>query len=136
MIRSFLISTAILLLANIELNAQEMSKEERKVQIFTYEEKANLQNWFNEEVKRMDLSEEAEAQYNSIIVYYIAKISRLDDKDQEFTKEEFKAELNKYLAKQDTELQEVLTPEQFAIHKEIYGEFIRSASKRWGIDDN
>ena len=135
MIRVLFISTVITLLVNIELNAQEMSKEERKVQIFTYEEKANLQNWFNEQVKRMELTEETAAQYNSIIVYYIAKISRLDDKDQEFTKEEFKAELNKYLAKQDTELQEVLSPEQFAIHKEIYGEFIRSASKRWGIDD-
>ena len=135
MIRVLFISTVITLLVNIDLNAQEMSKEERKVQIFTYEEKANLQNWFNEEVKRMDLSEEAAAQYNSIIVYYIAKISRLDDKDQEFTKEEFKVELNKYLAKQDNELQDVLSPEQFAIHKEIYGKFIRSASKRWGIDE-
>ena len=130
-----MLSLLLLLFTISPLQAQEMTKEERKVQIFTYEEKANLQNWYNEELKQMELSEEAAAQYSSIIVYYVAKIARLDDKDQEFTKEEFKVELNKLLAKQDTELQEILSPEQFAIHKEIYGEFIRSASKRWGIDE-
>ena len=130
-----MLSLLLLLFTISPLQAQEMTKEERKVQIFTYEEKANLQNWYNEEVKQMELSEEAAAQYSSIIVYYVAKIARLDDKDQEFTKEEFKVELNKLLAKQDTELQEILSPEQFAIHKGIYGEFIRSASKRWGIDE-
>ncbi len=117
-----------------QIHAQEMSKEERKVQIFTYEEKANLQNWFNEEIKQMELTEERSAQYSAVIVYYVAKIARLDDKDQEFTKEEFKVKLNEYLGKQDKELQEFLSPEQFVIHKEIYGEFLRSAYKRWGIE--
>ena len=117
------------------ISAQEMSKEEAKVQIFTYEEKANLQNWFQEEIKRMEFDQETEAQYSSIITYYIARIARLDDKDQDYTKEEFKAKLNEYLSKQDNDLKEILTPEQFAIHKEIYGEFLRSAYKRWGIDE-
>ena len=124
------------LLAIVPINAQEMSKEERKVQIFTYEEKANLQNWFLEEVKRMELTQETEAQYSSIITYYIAKIARLDDKDQDFTKEEFKTKLNEYLVKQDADLKEILTAEQFVIHKEIYGEFLRSAYKRWGIESD
>ena len=124
----------ILIAASVQLQAQEMSKEERKVQIFTYEEKANLQNWFNEEIQRMELTEEQAAQYNSIIVYYIAKISRLDDKDKDYSKEQFKKELNKLLKKQDAELKEILSPEQFEIHQEIYGEFLRSAKKRWGIE--
>ncbi|MEJ2585871.1 MAG: hypothetical protein P8Z38_12860, partial [Robiginitalea sp.] len=89
--------------------------------------------WFNQELKRMGLSEEKESQYNSILVYYIAKISRLDDKDQDLSKDKFKAQLNTYLRKQDEDLKEILTPEQFTIHKEIYGEFLRSAYKRWGI---
>jgi hypothetical protein len=81
----------------------------------------------------MGLSAEKESQYNSILFYYIAKITRLDDKDQDYTPEEFKTKLNAYLARQDADLREILTDEQFAIHQEIYGEFLRSAYKRWGI---
>jgi hypothetical protein len=113
--------------------AGQRVKEEMKVKIFTHEERDNLQLWYNEELKRMGLSEEKESQYNSILFYYIAKITRLDDKDQDYTPEEFKTRLNAYLAKQDADLREILTDEQFAIHKEIYGEFLRSAYKRWGI---
>ena len=116
--------------------AQNTDKKSDKVEIFTYEEKANLQNWFQKEIQRMELSQEQEADYSSVITYYIAKIARLDDKDQEFTKEEFKAKLNEFLAKQDKDLEEILSGDQFAIHKEIYGEFLRSAYKRWGINDN
>ena len=114
--------------------AQENTREDTKVQIFTYEEKANLQVWFNEELKRMKLTREQESQYSSVLTYYIAKISRLDDKDQDFSPGEFKARLEEYLLKQDSDLKDILTPEQFAIHKEIYGEFLRSAYRRWGID--
>ena len=114
----------------------QSTTEENKVQIFTYEEKANLQNWFQKEIQRMNLSQEQEASYSSIVTYYVAKIARLDDKDQDYSKEEFKAKLNEFLAKQDVDLKEILSDEQFAIHKEIYGEFLRSAYKRWGIEDN
>ena len=114
----------------------QSTTEENKVQIFTYEEKANLQNWFQKEIQQMKLSQEQEASYSSIITYYVAKIARLDDKDQDYSKEEFKAKLNEFLGKQDADLKEILSDDQFAIHKEIYGEFLRSAYKRWGIDDN
>ena len=114
----------------------QSTKEDNKVQIFTYEEKANLQNWFQKEIQQMNLSQEQEASYSSIITYYVAKIARLDDKDQDYSKEEFKAKLNEFLGKQDADLKEILSDEQFAIHKEIYGEFLRSAYKRWGIEDN
>jgi hypothetical protein len=113
---------------------QQESKEDMKVKIFTHEERDNLQLWYHEELKRMGLSEEKESEYNSILFYYIAKISRLDDKDQDLTKAEFKERLNGYLKKQDEDLQEILTDAQFAIHKEIYGEFLRSAYRRWGIE--
>ena len=126
--------TGLLLLTTIQ--AQELSKEERKVEIFSSEEKDNLQLWFQDEVKRMNLNEEEMSQYSSIIVYYVAKIARLDDKDKDYSEEQFKKELNRLLARQDKELEDLLTPEQFDIHKEIYGEFLRSAYRRWGITNN
>lgn len=130
------ICIAVCLLAStLPVLGQQDGKEDVKVQIFTHEERDNLQLWYHEEQKRMGLSEEAESQYNSILFYYIAKITRLDDKDQDLPKEAFKAKLNEYLDKQDQDLKEILTGEQFAIHKEIYGEFLRSAYKRWGIEN-
>lgn len=120
----------------LNLTAQDLSKEERKVKIFSSEEKDNLQLWFQDEVKRMDLNEEEMSQYSSIIVYYVAKIARLDDKDKGYSEERFKKELNSLLSKQDSELEDLLTPEQFEIHKEIYGEFLRSAYRRWGIKND
>ena len=126
----------VLLLLNCWLTySQASDQEDNKVQIFTYEEKANLQLWYNEELQRMGFTEEELSQYYSIVFYHVAKIARLDDKDQDFTEEEFKAELNKQLAKQDADLREILTDEQMEIHKEIYGEFLRSAYKRWGIEN-
>jgi hypothetical protein len=133
-IKLVLCLTGLLIFSNI--TAQELSKEERKVEIFSSEEKDNLQLWFNDEVKRMNLNEEEMSQYSSIIVYYVAKIARLDDKDKGYSEERFKKELNSLLAKQDAELKELLTPEQFEIHKEIYGEFLRSAYRRWGITND
>lgn len=133
-IKTVLCITGLLLLTNI--HSQDLSKEERKVEIFSSEEKDNLQLWFQDEVKRMNLNEEEMSQYSSIIVYYVAKIARLDDKDKDYSEERFKKELNSLLAKQDIELEELLTPEQFEIHKEIYGEFLRSAYRRWGITND
>ena len=133
-IKTVLCIAGLLLYTNIQ--AQELSKEERKVEIFSSEEKDNLQLWFQDEVKRMNLNEEEMSQYSSIIVYYVAKIARLDDKDKDYSEERFKKELNSLLAKQDKELEDLLTPVQFDIHKEIYGEFLRSAYRRWGITND
>ena len=117
------------------LQSQDLSKEERKVQIFTDEEKDNLQIWFHKEVNKMKFSEEQTDDYYSVIFYYVSKISRLDDKDKTFTQEEFKQELNKLLAQQNIELNEMLTAERFKLHLEIYDEFLRSAYKRWNITE-
>lgn len=115
------------------LSAQEYTKAERKVQIFTPEEKDNLQMWFHKEIYKMNFTEEELDQYYAVVFYYIAKISRLDDLDKGYTKEEFKVELNKLLAKQDADLKEMLTEERYELHTEIYGVFLRAAYDRWGI---
>ena len=117
------------------IQSQELNKEERKVQIFTPDEKDNLQMWFHKEIHRMEFTEEELDNYYAIIFYYISKISRLDDLDKGFTKEEFKEELNKFIAKQNVDLQEMLSEERYTLHTEIYAEFLRGAYKRWGINE-
>ncbi len=117
------------------IQSQDLSKEERKVQIFTPDEKDNLQMWFHKEIHKMEFTEEELDDYYAIIFYYVSKISRLDDLDKHYTKEEFKEKLNTLLAKQNKDLQEMLTTERYELHTEIYAEFLRSAYRRWGIND-
>jgi len=122
-------------LAFTNINSQEFDKTTSKVEIFTHQEKDNLQMWFHNEVKAMKFTEEEQDEYYAVIFYYISKMSRLDDLDKGYTEEEFKKELNKYLSFQDEELKEMLSKEQFELHNKIYGEFLKSAYKRWGISN-
>ena len=132
--RTRILITALLLGIDFTGFSPEYSKKDRKVTIFTSEEKDNLQMWFNKEVdERMNLTPEEKDEYNSILTYYIVKMGRLDDKDKDFTKEELKIEVEKLLAKQDAELKLALSARQYAVHQEIYGELMSAAYKRWGI---
>jgi hypothetical protein len=118
----------------IPLRAQQEPENEVKVQTFTQEERDNLQLWYHEGLQKMGLSEETEARYQSILTYYAVKLARLDDRDQEWTPEQLKGKLKEYLTKQESEIREILTPEQYSMHQEIYGEFLRSIYRRWEIE--
>ena len=133
MMKSIVI-TLFLMACIMPVMGQDEEEEDVKVRIFTAEERNNLQLWYYEEFQRMGLSEETEARYQSILTYYAVKMARLDDKDQEWTREQFRAKLKEYLAKQESDIREILTPEQYAMHEEIYGEFLRSMYRRWGIE--
>ena len=117
------------------VQSQEYDKKTRAVKIFTPEEKDNLQVWFHDEIKNMNFTEEEKDEYISVMTYYIVKIARLDDKDKDFTKEEFKKELNILVNKQNAELLEILTNEQYAMHTDIYGQFLKAAYNRWGLNE-
>jgi hypothetical protein len=123
------------MLSCFSVQSQEYDKKTRVVKIFTPEEKDNLQVWFHDELKKMNFNEEEKDEYISVTNYYIVKIARLDDKDQEFTEDEFKKELNILVNKQNAELLEILNNEQYELHTEIYGRFLKAAYKRWGLND-
>lgn len=113
------------------IEAQNKDQSANKRQIFSENERTNLQVWYDDQVKRMNFSETETEEYYSVIFSYIAKISRLDDADKDYSDEEFNAELDKLLMSQDAVLKEMLTPEQYVIHCEIYNEFIEIAKRRW-----
>jgi hypothetical protein len=125
----------VFVLTHVNVNSQQPAINPNKVEIFTHQEKDNLQLWFHNEIKAMEFTEEELAQYYAVIFYYISKISRLDDKDKGYTNDEFKKELNKYLSLQEKELKELLSAERFEIHEKLYGVFLNSAYKRWGISN-
>jgi len=104
--------------------------EKNKIQIFTMEERDNLYDWFEKRIDEMHLSDKLKEEYYSIILYYNVKMSRLDDKDKNYTKNEVLKKLDEYIARQDAEVKEILTKEQYKLHKENYDRLLMSIRKR------
>jgi len=100
------------------------------VQIFTLEERNNIQNWIQKEFAQMNLSEEKEAQYSTILLSYMGKIQRLDDKDMGNSKEDIIQKMDEMIVNQDKELEKILSPEEFAMHVKIYDRLLLSVKNR------
>ena len=112
------------------LTPQQQEYEKNKVQIFTVNERDNLFNWFGERAKLMNLSEEKEDEYTGVLLFYFVKMGRLDDKDKGNSKEEIIQKMDKLLKKQDTEIREVLTNEEYEIHHKNYDKLVNSIKTR------
>ena len=129
------LSFAFFLVANVSMEAQTLTVkqkeyEKNKVQIFTVNERNNLLNWFTERAKSMDLSEAKEDEYTGILIFYFVKMGRLDDKDQGNSKEEILQKMDELTKKQNAEVKEILTKEQYKVHVENFDKLIQSIKNR------
>lgn len=130
-----ILSFSFFLIITLSANAQTLTPkqqeyENNKVQIFSVEERNNLMDWFVERAKKMNLSEEQENEYSNILVFYAVKMGRIDDKDKGNSKAEILKEFDEILNKQEKEIKDILTKEQYKIHKENYGKMIKSIETR------
>ncbi|MCK5637817.1 MAG: hypothetical protein KAH67_03845 [Flavobacteriaceae bacterium] len=107
-----------------------MEYEKNKVQIFTVNERDNLLNWFGDRAKLMNLTETKEDEYTNILIFYFVKMGRLDDKDKGNSKEEIIQKLDVLIKKQNAEIKDILTVDQYKMHLENYGEFMQSIKNR------
>ena len=133
--KSFFQFTCIFLVFCSTICAQELTEkqkeyQENKMQIFTLEERNNIQNWIQKEFAQMNLSEEKEAQYSTILLSYMGKIQRLDDKDMGNSKEDIIQKMDEMIVNQDKELEKILSPEEFAMHVKIYDRLLLSVKNR------
>ena len=78
----------------------------------------------------MNLSEDLENEYTTILLFYWGKIQRLDDKDMGNSKEEILPKIDEYRTSQDRELEKILSPEEYAKHLEIYDRLMLSVKTR------
>ena len=126
---SFLLVIMVFIASCLSMKGQEMTQkqkeyEENKVEIFTLEERDNIQMWVQEEVEKMGLSEEEISEYNNILLYYLGKIGRFDDKDKGNSKEEILQKLDQLIIKQNADVKEILSEEQYKMHLEFYDKMI------------
>ena len=133
--KSFIQFICVFLIFCTSITAQELTEkqkeyQENKVEIFTVEERNNIQNWIQEEFSQMNLSPEKENQYSTILLSYMGKIQRLDDKDMGNSKEDIVQKMDEMIVNQDKELEKILSPEEFAMHVKIYDQLLLSVKNR------
>ncbi len=116
--------------AQHKMTPAEKENAANKVQIYTSTERDNIQMWFHERVATMELTKEQEEQYYRDVDYYIVKISRLNNKDKGLTEEEVLAGMEDYVAKINTEVQPILSKEQYQIHLGSFEILIKSFTNR------
>ncbi|WP_136480272.1 hypothetical protein [Cognatitamlana onchidii] len=125
----------ICLLFAINLGAQNLTekqkeREKNKVKIYTPDEYDNLQLEFRSGVDAMKLSEEKLEAYDQIILKYVSKIMRLNDKDQGNTNEEVKTKFSESITKMNAEVKDILNEEEYVMHLENIHKIVYSVNTR------
>ncbi|MDO5979544.1 hypothetical protein [Flavivirga spongiicola] len=119
-----------------QMSQKQKEKEQNKVKIFTSEENDNLQRFYNEEVNKMKLSKEEREKYYDILLYHTYDMSRLDDKDKNYTETEITEKFNTIIDKMNAKMKALLTPDQYIMHLEIFGKIIYSVNRKKDLDKN
>ncbi|WP_346880873.1 hypothetical protein [uncultured Algibacter sp.] len=112
---------------------KQIEREKNKVELYTSEEKDNLQDFYAEEVDKMKLSEEKRDEYYSTLLFYTHSMSRLDDKDKDYTQAEILEKFNKLHFEMNEKMKALLTPEQYVIHLETFNRIIYSVSRKTSV---
>ncbi len=115
---------------------KQIDREKNNVDIFTSDERANLQLHFYDKTKEMDLSEALEEEYYRLILHYVYDMARLDDKDKDFTNDEIKVEFEKLVTKMNSKIQKILTEDLYQKHLSNFNDLLESIYRRNGWEWN
>ena len=118
------------------LTAKQKEREKNKVEIYSAEERDNLQRYYHEEVKKMNLSEKEEYNYYETLVSYTYDMARLNDKDKGLNSEEIKTKLDGLVTKMNSEMKSILSTEQYIIHLETFNKVLTSIYHKQNWDKN
>jgi hypothetical protein len=113
-----------------KLNAEQKERENNKVNIFSSEEKDNLQQFYTDEVNKMKLSDEKREEYYNILLFHTYDMSRLDDKDKDYSENEINKKFNNILDTMNSKMKAFLTPEQYVLHLETFSKIIYSVNRK------
>ncbi|OUR94544.1 hypothetical protein A9Q87_02610 [Flavobacteriales bacterium 34_180_T64] len=111
----------ILVFTSFNVNSQssndlKIERQKNRVEMFSSDERNELQIWFYHKTESMQLSDDEDNLYHGIIVLYMNKMMRLDDMDQDFTQDEIieKVQLNFDMI--NSSVQPRLSDEQYTVH--------------------
>ena len=107
------------------LTEKQKEREKNKVEIYTPDEKDNIQRWFYEATNKLELSETVRSEYNRILSDIVFDIRRLNDKDKDYSKTEIDTKFDALVKKANKEVKDILTKEQYSMHLENFGKLVR-----------
>ncbi|MEH6535373.1 MAG: hypothetical protein V7719_03195 [Psychroserpens sp.] len=125
-IKSILIGICILSFISVNsqsLTQKQIDRKNNKVELFSTKEYSNLHIWFYNNVLELELSDDVEEQYGHIISKYTHKMSRLDDKDSNYSYDEIVQEIHSLINKVNKDSKPILTVKQYNDHVYIMTRF-------------
>lgn len=131
--KQLLLIICLLFVANVSaqnLSEKQKQREKNKVKLYTPDEYDNLQMEFHSGVETMNLSEDKLEQYTDIVLKYVSKMTRLNDKDQGNTNEEVKAKFSENITKMNEEVKAVLSKKEYVMHLENIHKVVYSVNVR------
>ncbi len=122
--------TLLLLFLCFSISSQTMTekqkeREKNKVEIYTPDEKDNIQRWFYEATNMLELSETVRSEYSRILTDILFDIRRLNDKDKDYSKTEIDTKFDALVKKANKEVKDIITKEQYSMHLENFGKLVR-----------
>lgn len=119
------------------MSEQQIRRQAAKVDtVYTVDERANMAGWLNERVNEMKLSDDVREEYDAIIFSKIYDMSRLNDKDKDYSDEELQTKFDDIVDKMNMEVKEILTTDQYINHLENFAEIERSVYKKFNWNDD
>lgn len=114
---------------------KETELQESKVDtLYTMEERVNMQRWFYDRVNDMKLNEDLRDDYDRIVNKYVFDMSRLNDADKRYTRDEIHENYNLLMGKMNAELKTILSTDQYVNHLENFGQIQRSIYSKWDFE--
>ena len=114
------------------MSQQQIRRQAAKVDtVYTTEERANMGVWFNDRVQDMKLTPEVREEYDAIIFSRIYDMTRINDKDKNYTDAEMQDKFDEIVDKMNSEVKKILSTEQYINHLENFAEIERSVYKKF-----
>ncbi|WP_121665400.1 hypothetical protein [Mesonia aquimarina] len=91
-------------------------KQERE-EVFTADERDNIQVWFKEQTDNLGLNAEKRRAYENVLVQNLNTMYHITDKDKKYSDEELKSKFDEQVMKINKEVESILTKEQYNKHQ-------------------
>lgn len=112
------------------LTPKEKERMDNKVQVFTSDERDNIQMWFYEQTNKLGLDESTRNMYATILNDHIYDLGRLTDKDKHYNEAEILSKIEEDKVKVNAKIKPLLTENQYQQHLEHYNRVLDVYIKR------
>ena len=81
------------------------------------------------------MSKEDEEKYSNILSFYVNNMTRVNDKDKDFSEDEMTEQYNKLFDEMNVKMKALLTPENYVIHLEAFSKILYSVNTKRGVKE-